>query len=163
MEATLRKSLWKQFGATIDMIENAIVLCPESLWNNKLKYWYSAYHTVFYLDYYLSYDPENFMPPPPFTLSELDPKGSYPERPYAKEELLEYIEYARKKCFHFIAELTDEKAHERFVNAYRNYTRFEIALYNLRHVQHHVGQLNLLLRQNIDDAPKWVSQTNKEY
>lgn len=27
----------------------------------------------------------------------------------------------------------------------------------MRHVQHHTAQLNLLLRQEINDAPKWVS------
>ena len=163
METSLRETMWKQFGAAIDMLENAIVLCPERFWDAELKYWYSVYHTLFYLDYYLSYNPENFVPPTPFTLSELNPEGVLPDRTYSKEELLEYLEYVRKKCFHFIADLTDDKTHERFINAYRNYSRFEIALYNLRHVQHHVGQLNLLLRQNIDDAPKWVSQTKKEY
>ena len=31
----------------------------------------------------------------------------------------------------------------------------------MRHIQHHTAQLNLLLRQEIDDAPGWVSQTMK--
>ena len=29
----------------------------------------------------------------------------------------------------------------------------ELLLYNLRHVQHHAGQLNLMLRQETDAAP----------
>jgi uncharacterized damage-inducible protein DinB len=37
-----------------------------------------------------------------------------------------------------------------------DYSMFEIALYNLRHVQHHTGQINLLLRQNTGNAPEWV-------
>lgn len=162
MDKALRKILWKQFGAAIDMLENAISLCPENFWNEP-RFWYSAYHTIFYLDYYLSADPDKFTPPNPFTSSEFDPNGVMPERIYTKNELLDYLEFARKKCFDLITDLTDENVEKRFINEYRNYNRLEIILYNLRHVQHHVGQLNLLLRQNIDDAPKWVSQTNKDY
>jgi hypothetical protein len=40
------------------------------------------------------------------------------------------------------------------------YPVVEILLYNMRHVQNHAAQLNLLLQQEIDDAPRWVSQTN---
>ena len=36
------------------------------------------------------------------------------------------------------------------------YNVIEILLYNMRHVQHHAAQLNLLLRQAINDAPEWV-------
>jgi uncharacterized damage-inducible protein DinB len=35
----------------------------------------------------------------------------------------------------------------------------ELLLYNMRHVQHHAAQLNLILRQKIDSAPNWVSKT----
>ena len=35
MENSLKESLWKQFGASIDMLENAIILCRAKLWNTK--------------------------------------------------------------------------------------------------------------------------------
>ena len=38
-----------------------------------------------------------------------------------------------------------------------NYTMLDILFYNLRHVQHHVGQLNYILRQKINRAPEWIS------
>lgn len=154
--------LWKQFGATIDMLENAIVLCPDNLWDQK-QFWYAAYHVIFYIDYYSSDVPDAFMPPDPYTLSEFDPTGKMPDRVYTKDELLDYLEFARKKSYDLINDLNEENAAKRFANEYRNYSRFEIILYNMRHVQHHVGQLNLLLRQSIDDAPNWVSQTKKSY
>lgn len=34
----------------------------------------------------------------------------------------------------------------------------ELLLYNMRHVQHHTGQLNLILRQKTGSAPRWVAQ-----
>ena len=144
------------------MLGNAISLCPENLWSDT-RFWYPAYHTIFYLDYYLSTEPDKFMPPSPFTLSEFDPDGKMPDRIYSKKELLDYLEFTRKKCFELINDLIEENAAKRFANEYRNYSRFEIILYNMRHVQHHAGQFNLLLRQNIDDAPKWVSQAKRHY
>jgi len=50
MTAAVKELLWKQFGATIDMLENAITLCPETFWVTEHNYWYSVYHTLFYLD-----------------------------------------------------------------------------------------------------------------
>jgi hypothetical protein len=158
----LKKILWKQFGAVIDMLESSILVCPESFWDKK-DFWYSAYHTIFWLDYYSSVKPDEFSPPKPFSLSEFNPKGILPERIYLKKELLEYLEHSRKKVFFLIEGLNEDTSKERFVTKKKNYNRIEMILYNMRHVQHHVGQLNLLLRQNVDTAGKWVSQTAKEY
>lgn len=82
------------------------------------------------------------MPPPPYTLSEFDPDGVLPERVYDKSELITYIKFCREKCRKMISELSDENLKKRFINEYRDYSRLEILLYNMRHVQHHAGQLN---------------------
>ncbi len=102
------------------------------------------------------------MPPQPFILSEIEPSGAMPERTYNKEELLTYLNFCRQKCHDFIAGLTAESTGKRFVNEYKNYSIPEILIYNMRHVQHHAAQLNLLLRQGMNDAPKWVSETKSE-
>jgi len=83
-----------------------------------------------------------------------------PERTYTKEELLSYLQAGRDKCRLLIAGLRDEIMSQRWINEYKNYTVLEILLYNMRHVQHHAAQLNMLLRQSIRNAPRWVSQTN---
>jgi hypothetical protein len=155
----LKETLWKQFGASIDMFENAMLMCPASQWDTEKKIWYNAFHCLFYLDYYLTPDPATFSPPSPFTFSEFDPAGKMPERTYSKDELLSYLKYSRKKCHKLIGGLTDEIANQRWVNEYKNYSVLEMLLYNMRHAQHHAGQLNLILRQTIGDAPGWVSQT----
>lgn len=150
------KSLWNQFGASIDMLENAINLCPAEYWDTDHKFWYHAYHCLFFLDYYLTMEPEHFSPPAPFTLSEFE--DVMPERVYHKKELLDYLQFNREKGRTLIAGLTEEKLTSRWVNASgtMNYAVLEILLYNMRHVQHHAAQLNLLLRQGINDAPDWV-------
>lgn len=150
--------IWKQFGASIDMLENAIQQCPVEHWDTDKNFWYNAYHCLFFLDYYLTMDPATFAPPPPFTLSEFG--DDMPERVYTKEELTNYLQFNREKCKKLITVLTEENLNGRWINqsGSMNYSVLEILLYNMRHVQHHAGQLNLLLRQTIDDAPRWVFQ-----
>lgn len=154
----IKESLWKQFGASIDMLENAIELCPGEFWSTPKKFWYNAYHCLFFLDYYLTMEPVNFMPPSPFTLSEFT--DAMPEKMYSKTELLTYLQFNRSKCLQLIAGLTQEQLQSRWINASgsMNYSVFELLLYNMRHVQHHAAQLNLILRQDINDAPRWVSR-----
>jgi len=48
------------------------------------------------------------------------------------------------------------------VNPWRNYSMFEMLLYNMRHVQPHSAQLNKLLRQKTNNAPAWVAQTKDD-
>lgn len=155
---TIRESIWAQFGASLDMLENAIHMCPDEHWNTSAKFWYSAYHCIFWTDYYLTTDPGKFEPPTPFTFSEFDPTGKMPDRTYHKTELLSYLKHCRQKARRLIAGLTVEKFNDRWINDYKNFSLFEILLYNIRHIQHHSAQLNLLLRQTINDAPTWVSQ-----
>ena len=161
MNATMRASLWKQFGASIDMLENAITLCTDELWDNDKKFWYFSYHSLFWLDYFLTLEPNSFTPPSPFTLSEFDPIGALPDRVYSKSELLSYLQYNRQKCHDLIASMTDEVANSRWINEHKDYSVFEITLYNMRHIQHHTAQLNVLLRQGINNAPNWVGQTKE--
>ncbi|MEO8432567.1 MAG: DinB family protein [Acidobacteriota bacterium] len=161
MDTSFRRILWQQFGASIDMMENAVRACPETLWADRSRnpeFWYVVFHALFFLDYYLSESAEGFAPPPPFTLDELDPAGILPDRPYTKDELLEYLEHGRNKVRILLEAMTEEGAH-----AARKFGRVEgplveSLLYNMRHVQHHAAQLNLLLRQEVADAPRWVSR-----
>jgi len=158
-------ALWYHFGAAVDMLENAIVACPDELWGDRAQqpeFWYMAYHTLFFLDYYLSESADGFQPPAPFTLEELDPAGVLPERVFTKDELLRYLEHGREKCRRLIASLTDETAREvRRFNG-NDWTVLEWLLDSMRHVQHHTAQLNLILRQQTDSAPRWVGRTSRE-
>jgi hypothetical protein len=159
MDTLWRTILWQQFGAAIDMLENALLACPDELWSDRSRrpeFWYVVYHTLFFLDLYLSDSVEGFAPPAPFNLDELDPAGLLPERPYTKDELRTYLEHGRGKCRATIEALDDEKARQRCGFDWVDVSVAELLLYNLRHVQHHAAQLNLILRQTIDSAPSWV-------
>ena len=84
-----------------------------------------------------------------------------PNRTYSKTELLSYLGHCRQKASQLIAGLTIDKLGDRWINDYKNYSLLEILFYNIRHIQHHSAQLNLLLRQTINNAPTWVSQATE--
>jgi hypothetical protein len=168
MDTEWRAIIGQQFGAAIDMLDNALVACPDELWRSRLwrdgsqesefsQFWYVVYHTLFWLDLYLSGSAKGFAPPAPFGLQELDPAGLLPERPYTKVELKAYLEHGRQKCQATIEALTDEKAHQRCVFSWGEVNFAWLLLYNMRHVQEHASQLNLFLGQKTGFAPGWVA------
>jgi hypothetical protein len=159
MDPFWKSAVRHQFGAAIDMLENAVRACPGELWDHSGRgpeFWYLTYHTLFFLDFYLSPGDRGFAPPEPFTLGEMDPSGVMPDRTYTKDELLRYLQHGRAKCGAVIDALTDASAAEGQRFGGRERSAFEWLIYNLRHVQHHAAQLNLLLRHSTDSAPRWV-------
>jgi hypothetical protein len=160
----IRNAVAGQFAAALDSLEAAVRACPDELWTDTTRhpqYWYLAYHAIFFADLYLSPGQEGFQPPAPYTLSEFDPSGLMPPRVYARDEMLAYLEHDRRKFRGLMAEWTDEGAAE--VLAFGSVTgpRAEILVYNLRHLQHHAAQLNLILRQVTNSAPRWIVRGNR--
>ena len=180
MDTVWKTALWQQFGAAIDMLDNAIRACPERLWHGRLwstasepallediaAFWYLSYHALFWLDFHLTASEESFAPPPPFTLSELDPAGVIPERAYTREELRSYLLHLRERCQTTIAGLTDDEASRpqpAGTSGKRPETYLELLLYSMRHVQEHAAQLNLFLGQNLtEEVPDWVGRVKKD-
>lgn len=169
MDSTLKTIIWQQFGAAIDMLDNALRACPDGLWREQLwehpsedpgysRFWYIAYHALFWLDFYLSGAEQGFAPPAPFTLDELDPAGLLPDRAYTREELRAYLDHGRRKCRATIEALTDEKAHQTCKFPWGEVSFLELLLYTMRHVQEHASQLNLIIGQNVVSAPGWVGK-----
>lgn len=161
MNETWKDATAGQYGAAMDMLERAIVACPDPLWGDRTRnpeFWYTAFHTLFWLDYYLSDSDQGFAPPAPFGLEEFDPAGVLPPRVYTREELLAYLAHGRAKCLARIAALTPEEARRPFRHGSVNLPAAELLLYNLRHLHHHVGQLYLILRQVTNQTPGWVSR-----
>ena len=176
MDPLWRTALWQQFGATIDMLENALLACPGTLWNERLwndpeapaysTFWSITHHTLFWLDFYLTGSLEGFAPPTPFTMDGPAPGRVLPEQPYTKEELHAYLVNMRKKCQTTIAELSDEKAHQPVTFpwiAEHPISFLELLLYTMRHVQEHAAQLNLVLGQHaIEGISDWIPQAKAD-
>jgi DinB superfamily len=144
METTWRTALWQQFGAAIDMLENALVACPETLWQGHLwidslgpeygTFWDITYHTLYWLDLYLTgRSVEAFTPPAPFKKRS---DAVTPTQPYTRDELHTYLKHLRQKCQSTIAELSDEQAYQPFHFPWDSDNPIsygELQLYTLRH------------------------------
>ncbi len=177
METLWRTALWRQFGATIDMLENALRACPSTLWTGLLwsdpaasaypTFWSITHHTLFWLDFYLTGSLEGFAPPTPFTIDEFAPVCVLPEQPYTSDELHAYLANLRKKCQTTIAGLSDEQARHQVRFPWlgeRPMSFFELLLHTMRHVQEHAAQLSLFLGQHgiPGEALDWVPRAKEE-
>ena len=166
-----KQMLWRQFGATIDQLRAALRDCPDELWEKRLwvdqpdqwvaagfgTFWYLGYHTLFWLDLYLTGAEEGFAPPAPFALVEMEAGERLPP-PYTRAELLDYLDYCRCKCQETLNTLSSEQANRLCRFAWGELTFAELQLYNLRHVQEHAAQLGLFLGQQAGTATTWVAQ-----
>ena len=167
MDTDLKTSIWQQFGASIGMLENAMSTCPDQFWDSALwkdpddepeysQFWYRVYHTLFWLDLYLSgLSYEDYSPPTPFK------RGVLPEKPYTKDQLHGYLEHCRGKCQATIEVLTDKKARQRCKFDWGEVSFFELILYNMRHVQDHTAHLNMFLGQHDISVNDWVTQADE--
>lgn len=161
MDTHLKTSLWRQFGAAIDTLDDAIGLCPDTLWTAVMwpdeddarygQFWYIATHTLVWLDLYLTGSAEGFAPPPPFV------RGRLPDEPYSKEQVQSYLAHCRATCRATIEGLTDERAQQRCPFPWMEPTFLELQLYCMRHVMEHAGQLGYFLGQNGVAGMDWVS------
>ena len=162
MDSNLKTSLWNQYGAGIDTLGDAIGLCPDALWTAVVwpddedvrygQFWFIAYHTLFWLDLFLTGSSDGFAPPPPFI------RGALPDQPYPKDTVRAYLSECREKCRSTIEGLTDVRAQERCPFLWMEPTYLELQLYCLRHIMEHAGQLGYFLGHNDIAGIDWVSR-----
>jgi uncharacterized damage-inducible protein DinB len=166
-----KEMLWRQFGVAIDMLRDALRACPDELWEKKLwedqpdqwvapgfsTFWYLGYHTLFWLDLYLTGAEEGFAPPAPFDLVEMTADEVLP-RTYTREELLDYLEYCRRRCQETIGALTDAQAYRLCRFPWGELPFAELLRYTMRHVQEHAAQLHMFLGQQAGKSAEWVSR-----
>ena len=150
-----------QLEAALCMLNDCIRKCPAEHWDGKIandSYRQISYHTLFYLDYYLSVSEAAF------TLRELHQRGG-DERSTAvsaglsRDESLAYVEFCHRKGLDALAAETQQSLQGPSGFARLPFSRGELYLYNIRHVQHHTGQLSAYLRKVIEDGERWWVKT----
>jgi hypothetical protein len=165
----VKETIKSQYDASLEMLKQAIVKCPESRWANqedKNKFWHVAYHALFYTHLYLQpsggdftpwakHRPEHeFLGPVPW------PPHKQPEigEPYSKEEILEYHQVCCQQVEEQVSSLNLD-AESGF--DWLPFNKMELQFYNIRHLQHHTGELceRLGAREKID--VDWVGRGPK--
>lgn len=152
----------EQYNAAFEMLNQAITDCPTELWNRQDKgppFWQIAYHTLFFLDYYLGNSEKEKKDFKPFFLNtnghrlDIRVTKGVPTR----IQMLEYISCVKRKATKKYEEMTTETLVEKTAFEWHGKDKFSTWIYNLRHVMLHIGALNsLLVRENIET--KWVSK-----
>src|SRR4029079_10651814 len=121
-------------------------------------FWQVAYHTLSYTDLYLTHDEQSFQPRsfhPPQSVGE--PFDDEPVRPsgFNKAEIAESLSICRQKATEAISAETSESLERPCGFRHRSFSRGELHVYNLRHLQHHTGQLSASLRR-IGVDTRWI-------
>lgn len=184
MDSTINRILASQLEASLCMLHECIVKCPHDHWRSRIAkypFWHVAYHTLCFVDCYLSKSNEefqrllcvraeenaanpetnvNFHPAEMNELSE-----EYPSREFNREELLAYARFCRTKIHEVLGDTPASETADSLQSpsgfSWLPFTRAELHIYNARHVQHHAGQLAAFLRKvGVDTA--WVKRGWKE-
>lgn len=161
----IKSILTGQFEAALCMLEQCIRACPPEHWEGKIAsgtFRWVAYHTLFWVDVYLSPGDEQ-----DFVLREIHQRGGDERNDeivnpgLSQEECLAYVAICRERMLETLAAETAESLQSPCGFHYRKITRGELYIYSLRHVQHHTGQLSAYLRR-VDpalcasDALPWI-------
>ncbi len=145
----VRQILAGQFEAALAMLKQCVAACPAEHYEGKIandSFRYVAYHTLFFCDYYLARTEEAF------ELRDLhtrggDERGAEASPGLSQEETLAYAEICHEKLQTTLAGETLETLQGPSGFARRKISRAELYIYNLRHIQHHAGQLSAYLRR----------------
>jgi hypothetical protein len=159
----MKKELISQYKNALRMLANTIGLCPKKLWDDAINYentyWRIVYHTLFYTSLYLAEDADRFTPwekhePNYNRLGKLTDDGEtiIVTTHYSKAELSNYLQT-------IVLRLDENIDGHNFTAPSGFYwlpmNKLELYLYNLRHIQHHTGQLVERLHGNGVKGVAW--------
>ena len=116
------------------MLKQAIVKCPPEAWDNpqdKDKFWFVAYHTLRFAHQYLKAQDKGY---PRWEQR----RHTRPGVPFSKVEILERLAIVEQDVAEQIL-FMNLHAKTGATGALAN--KFELQLYNIRHIQQHTGEL----------------------
>jgi hypothetical protein len=162
---TYKRLIAGQFEASLCTIGHCVGKCPNALWDRpvaKYPFCQVAFHTLFFTDFYLGPDAESLRRQP-FHLQNSQLFGDYeqlqdrePESLYERSQIEAYLEFCRGKAAATIAAETDETLCAPANFARRIFSRAELHVYSIRHIQHHAAQLIMRLRLDSDIDIPWI-------
>jgi hypothetical protein len=157
----IKAAFKSQYHASLAMLLDAVKHCPPDLWASEEyanPYWRIAYHALFYTHLYLQPSERDFEPwqhhRPGQQRLGASAESGVSVTPYSVEEIAAYW----RRCDELVdpaVDLLDLSASESGFDWYRM-SKLEHQLVNLRHLQHHTGQLADRLRQAADHGVRWV-------
>jgi uncharacterized damage-inducible protein DinB len=154
----LKSILTGQFEASLCMLNDCVRKCPHEYWEGRIAndtFRQVAYHTLFFVDYYFSPGDVAFTPRELHLRGGDERSSTTASAGLTKDETLSYLAVCRQKALDALAAETSESLRGPSGFSRLPFSRGELHLYNLRHVQHHTGQLSAYLRRIVEDVERW--------
>ena len=172
MLETYKQLIANQFDAALCMLDSCVERCPDAIWNSpvaNLKFCQVAFHALFFADYYLGPPDDDSFRRQPFHRENPHIFRDYEELEdrvqvllYDKPAIKAYLGHCRKQALQVIAAETEESLAAPCGFARKHFSRAELNVLNIRHIQHHAAQLSLRLRLDAHDGVPWVASGWRE-
>lgn len=156
--------LCQQYEAALCTLNHCIVSSPDAAWQGSVvnvTFDQAVFHTLFFTDYYLGRRPED-LPQQAYHRQHADFFADYEEmeprvqvQRYTKESLLDYLQYCRTKAHETLAAESAEDLAAACAFLPKTFSRAELHVYNVRHIQHHAAQLIMRLRMDYQVDTPW--------
>jgi hypothetical protein len=138
-----RAVIISQYHAALEMLKQSILACPEALWHNPddhTKFWQVAYHALFFTHLYLQESEQAFSlwsghrEEYRFEREARTPLAE----PAPKAIVLEYLAFCQHQVVENVSTMVFDAASG---FDWLPFSKFELQLYSIRHIQQHVGEL----------------------
>ena len=168
---TCQRLLANQYEAALCTLNTCLERCPDSAWNARAgnhPFCRVVFHTLFFADYYLGQNEESLRGQP-FHRHHAEFFGDYeeleyrePVRLYDRADIRTYMQHCRNKARQVVAAETAATLSARAGFEGREFSRAELHVYNIRHIQHHAAQLSPRLRLDFAEDIPWVGSGWRE-
>ena len=165
MFETYKKLISNQFEAALFTLHKCVEACPGDVWQapvHNFKFSHVVFHTLLFTDFYLGKSEESFRAQQ-FHLDNVAFFNAYDELSYdstettpSKPEIEQYLSFCRNKMLAAIQVETDESLKGGTGFSQLTFSRAELYVYTIRHIQHHSAQLSLRLKREIKNGITWV-------
>ncbi len=157
-----RKILISQYHAALEMLKQTIVQCPALIWNGRdtsTPLWQIAYHALFYTHLYLQDSQQTFVAWAKHRAEYLFSAQPAPSQvqPPDKATVLEYLAFCEQEVMDKLAG-ADLAADSGF--HWLPFSKLELHLYSIRHIQQHVGELMERLGSHAHEID-WIGSWQK--
>lgn len=160
-----KRLVTNQFEAALCGLNACIEQCPAAGWDApvvNLKFCQAVFHTLFYTDFYLESSEATFKQQP-FHNEHADYFRDYEEFEDRKQQLLYdrpttrlYLNHCRAKAIQVVGGEDADTLIAPCKFPRREFSRAELHVYNIRHIEHHVAQLSLRLRIDTGEGVAWM-------
>ncbi|MBA2117025.1 DinB family protein [Bremerella alba] len=156
--------LGRQYEAALCTLNYSIEKSPEPAWQGKvvnMTFDQAVFHTLFFTDYYLGKKPEELKQQAYHRqhaeffadYEEMEPRAQ--RQRYTKATLGDYLQFCRAKAKETLAVETAQDLAAACEFPPKTFSRAELHVYNLRHIQHHAAQLVMRLRMDYQVDTPW--------